>query len=369
MTHLPAPAAGPAPGGGIRLGLIGDLIPGPAGPRPEQRARAWAALDDCDLILANLECAVTDRTTPQGRKRFNLRTPAATLDLFDPRFVLGLANNHVLDFGTEGLADTQAALESHALAHAGAGRNRDAARRPVLREVHGVRVAFICAADPRYAADDPDAPGPCPATPEILRDLLREWRGRADHLVVSVHLGMEHVPYPTPLMRRLADLCRDEGAGVVVFHHAHVPGGHTADARGVILWGAGNYVFDHAEWRGPVRSPDAAAWILRLGVPPTPPHLECIAPLTLAPDGWARPAAPAEGARLLRTLARRTAHTRHPAWAALHRTLYLARPSYLRIAGGNYRYMARAQGWGAVTRSIASTLRLQFFGNRPGTGG
>ena len=43
-----------------------------------------------------------------------------------------LANNHVLDFGAEGLADVRAALDAAGVAHAGAGMDRESASAPVF---------------------------------------------------------------------------------------------------------------------------------------------------------------------------------------------------------------------------------------------
>src|SRR5438132_14047891 len=150
-------ARGTRPREWVRLTFLGDtLVGGEAQPLLDQRGTAWAfegirhLLAKSDVVVVNHEGPITPRDHPAtkldiGRKRYWYRAlPESVQALCDVRVkVVSLANNHVLDFGAPGLADTIRALDEAGIAHSGAGVNRAAARRPAVIEVNGLRVGFL----------------------------------------------------------------------------------------------------------------------------------------------------------------------------------------------------------------------------------
>jgi poly-gamma-glutamate capsule biosynthesis protein CapA/YwtB (metallophosphatase superfamily) len=54
-----------------------------------------------------------------------------------------LANNHSLDYGADGLAETAVRLQQSGITPLGIGPDETAAYQPVFREVNGVRLAFL----------------------------------------------------------------------------------------------------------------------------------------------------------------------------------------------------------------------------------
>jgi poly-gamma-glutamate synthesis protein (capsule biosynthesis protein) len=99
-----------------------------------------------DVVFGNLEGPLTARGAADGDKPYVFRSPpfAASMALVLVIFhVVSLANNHMLDYGTEGLADTMAALDEAGIAKAGAGRNLNEARKPAIVEADGRRIAFL----------------------------------------------------------------------------------------------------------------------------------------------------------------------------------------------------------------------------------
>src|SRR5207253_592383 len=92
-----------------------------------------------DLVVANHEGPITELDQPQGkldtgRKRYWYRARHdCVVALLDAGVrVVGLANNHVLDFGAEALEETIRVLDGAGIAHCGAGPDRKAARRPAI---------------------------------------------------------------------------------------------------------------------------------------------------------------------------------------------------------------------------------------------
>ncbi|RMJ25132.1 Polyglutamate biosynthesis protein [Aspergillus sp. HF37] len=88
-----------------------------------------------DLNLINLETAATTTNTPWPNKTFNYRMhPANTLAALKEADIdyVCLANNHTLDFGTDGLVETIWTLKEGKVPFAGAGETTDESRRPAV---------------------------------------------------------------------------------------------------------------------------------------------------------------------------------------------------------------------------------------------
>lgn len=189
-------------------------------------------LVEADIVVANLEAPITNRSLARENKRYNLKTGSEILDLFDSRFVLGLANNHMLDYGEKGLLDTIEALDSQKIPHTGAGCNLEQARRPAVVNVAGVAIGVVCAADPRFQPATNSSAGTFPAHPDLLRETIQEVRQRVDVVVVSIHAGTEFLSAPSPMQLSLSELCIEEGVTVVNFHHAHCVSGILKNEQG-----------------------------------------------------------------------------------------------------------------------------------------
>ena len=106
-----------------------------------------------DLIVANLECALTEAT--EEIKKFGpaLKAPKETAEVLREIGVdvCALANNHVFDFGKAGAMDTVAALESAGLDHTGFGENYEDSRRDYIIERNGERIAVIAVCEHEYS--------------------------------------------------------------------------------------------------------------------------------------------------------------------------------------------------------------------------
>ncbi len=217
---------------------------------------------DADLAVVNLETAVTERGAP-APKRHTFRAPAAALTALAAAGVdvVSIANNHGMDFGTDGLRDTVRNIAAARLGLIGGGMTEAAAYAPHRTEINGRRIVVLGATqvlDP-FAIDDwnpgPDRPGLASAKHARagLRRLLASVRRAAetsDTVVVMLHWGRERRVCPLPRQRRLAAQLAAAGADVIVGGHAHRlgPGGYLGDA--VVHYGLGNLVFYSSDGPG-----------------------------------------------------------------------------------------------------------------------
>jgi len=135
----------------MRLVATGDLLPThPFAARPEAGWQSvLAAVRAADLAVTNLECPVFDgRGYPAAQSGgiWPYAGPWAGRDLAACGFhMVGLANNHMMDFVAGGIAATCESLSDAGLQWAGAGRDLAEARRPAYRETAVGRVAMVAA--------------------------------------------------------------------------------------------------------------------------------------------------------------------------------------------------------------------------------
>lgn len=324
----------------------------------------YAPFDGCDLVFSNYEAPVAFETMePREKKSYNLRHLPESLDLFDQRFVLSLANNHIMDFGDNGLRLTLKSLRERGIPFAGAGLNLEEASRPVYLDRGGSRLAFVAAADPRFQPAKSDSPGTMPATPDLLDEVLRAANKNADRVFVSIHAGMEFTRVPTPFMLRLAKVCAESGAAVVAFHHAHCISGHTQLGSTDIFWGLGNYCFPRVV---PV---DFKPWfdsaIVRV-------HWEAdssdrkidVRPIRLNSSGHPSEATGKHTRRIGLVWSRCSTRITSGQGLRFWRMGSLLRPTYIQMSWVNYLAMIRHMGIQAFLRFLFTTARLYINGGR-----
>lgn len=222
------------------LAAAGDLQLGP-GTRAAQ-LRALAPLFAGDLRFANLEGPLTSRGAQAGAAadgeilpgadalRF-AAPPALAAGLFGRLDVVSLANNHALDQGEAGRADTARALLEQGIQPAWEAHEARLAR--------GGRLVQVLAWDLSGGAGGSGlierAQAELPAAVSRAR--------REGAVVVSLHWGRTGSLLPEPAQRRLAALLVDAGAAVVLGHGPHSLQGIERRGAGVIAYSLGNLAF------------------------------------------------------------------------------------------------------------------------------
>ena len=260
--------------GDVMLGrLVNDAL------REHGWAHPWGSITpilwSVDAFLINLECAITSQLVRWHNghyKPFHFRAdPGAVETLRQGRVdFASLANNHIGDFGPDGILDTIAALDAAGIAHAGAGRDLGEARKPVVLDIHGFRVAIVAFADYPESWAATDAPGlnytPVSVIDEDfapVADAIATARSMADAVICSIHWGPNMRERPTEEFRHFAHRVMDAGATVFWGHSAHVVQGIEFRGEGVILYDTGDFVDDYAV-DSALRNDLGALFVLRL---------------------------------------------------------------------------------------------------------
>lgn len=285
--HLPAEPsrqASPTPTGPplITLAFGGDVhfvetdggVPNRTGALLDEPATAFGPVAElfqqADLAMVNLETAVTTGGTPEP-KEFLFRAPPAAYQAVRLAGIdaVSLANNHALDYGRDGLADTIAHARDARVEVVGAGEDAAAAYAPWITQVRGVRIAVLAFSQIQelwgsWRALDDRAGIAYTMDTERARAAVRTAVSAADVVVVYLHWGLELEGYrcPTGQMRTFASMLAEEGVDLIVGTHAHhlLGGGWLGDT--FVQYGLGNFLW----WRDDRFSNDTGVlWVTLRG--------------------------------------------------------------------------------------------------------
>lgn len=206
--------------------------------------------DGCDRFIVNLECALTESNNAIKKFGPNLKGPKSTAQTMKTLGVtdVALANNHVFDFGIEGLTDTVSALDGVGLPYFGIGENDTDSRRPYFIEAEGKRIAVVNVCEHEYTYALPDRMGANPFDPFLTMQDIRKAKAESDFLIVLYHGGKEYAAYPSPRLRALCHEMVYCGADAVITQHSHCIGCYEKFEGAHILYGQGNFNFSYAEF-------------------------------------------------------------------------------------------------------------------------
>ncbi|MFJ5228319.1 CapA family protein [Kitasatospora sp. NPDC088391] len=251
------PPAPPVPDGSITVAFAGDVhFEGRSAARLSAPAAETAlgpiaaTLSAADLAVLNLESAITARGKPEP-KLYNFRTgPEALTALKDAGVdVVSQANNHAVDYGPDGLADTLAAKAAAPLAVIGIGKDAKEAYAPYVTTVRGVKVAVLAASqiedltNQKWRAGD-RKPGIASALDEAaLVRAVTAAKAQAPVVLVYLHWGDEGKTCPTAAQTRIAKKVAAAGATAVVGTHAHTMLGSGMLGNTYVAYGYGNFLW------------------------------------------------------------------------------------------------------------------------------
>ena len=208
-----------------------------------------ADIGAADIFMVNQEFPFTNRGTAAEDKQFTFRIPPEKVSMLTEMGVdiVTMANNHILDFGPEGITDSLAALDGAGIPHVGAGENLEQAKKLEILEVKGRKIGFLGASRvymaARWAAGT-DHPGVFSTyDPTMALQEIRAARAKCDYLVVYVHWGIERNTTPEDYQRSMGRQYIDAGADLVVGSHPHVLQEIEYYDGKPIAYSLGNFVF------------------------------------------------------------------------------------------------------------------------------
>lgn len=194
-------------------------------------------IQTADLVFGNLEGPISSRGKNQGSEYSFRAQPEAVEGLKFAGFdVLSLANNHIIDWGPEALADTIEILKANGIHPVGAGRDRREANEPLVVKVKNTKLAFLA-----YTTLFPKS-----FELERVKAKIKEIKTSklADLIILSLHWGEEYAKQPSAEQIAIGHKLIEAGADLIVGHHPHVVQEMEYYKGGWIAYSLGNFVFD-----------------------------------------------------------------------------------------------------------------------------
>lgn len=206
-------------------------------------------IQSADYRIFNLELPLTDEATPIKKNGPSLMAPTSAINGYCAAKVdlVTLANNHILDQGENGLRSTISTLEKAGISYVGVGESPDEASKPFIFEFAGKRVGVYACAEHEFSIVTEKSAGANPFDPLFSLDHIQELKKSVDFVIVLYHGGKEHYRYPSPMLQKVARRMIDKGADLVVCQHSHCIGCEEKYKGGTIVYGQGNFLFDHSK--------------------------------------------------------------------------------------------------------------------------
>lgn len=196
---------------------------------------------DKDILFGNLETVLSESGQEIQKAVLLHSKPDKVRYLKDAGFdVLNIANNHIMDLGSEGFNETLNVLNQNELLFVGAV-NKKFKQHYCIMNKNGISFGFLGYYE--YGGNFSDDIFLNKIDKDVIAADIEYLKEKCDIIVVSLHWGIENVFYPSPDQINLARNLIDAGANLILGHHSHVVQGIEKYKNGLIAYSLGNFQF------------------------------------------------------------------------------------------------------------------------------
>lgn len=231
----------------MKIGLLGDVaLFGKNTIKTEGWKHRYACvlpfLRDCDYIIANLETPLTNSNKVIGGKSAYIKGLPEDVEILKYLGVshVTLANNHMFDYGAQGLEDTIKVLHRAGIQWFGAnGKSVEITDQSCNIILYG----YCC-----HSADGKgmNTKAPCINIfdPKQVEEDILQAESKRQLPIISVHWGQEHIHYPNYDHIEVARGLSKNHNIIIHGHHPHVIQGIERRQNSILAYSLGNFCFD-----------------------------------------------------------------------------------------------------------------------------
>ena len=195
-------------------------------------------LKSYDLVITNLEGPITSNksissgTTPGSTNNYFFTfDPSWAKTLFEQNIrVVNLGNNHILNFGRDGLAQTKKYLDEVKVGYFGSPDYP----KSTTTKINGVKITFVSYNE--FSA--------VPEETKSTVEEIKKTKDFSDIIIVFCHWGVEYSLEPTEEIKNMAHQFVDAGADLIIGSHPHVIEPMEEYNGKRIYYSLGNFIFD-----------------------------------------------------------------------------------------------------------------------------
>lgn len=200
-------------------------------------------ISNCDYSICNFEGICVSKPFLNGQM---LQRSSTLKSLKEAGFnLLLLANNHITDYGLEGLKHTIKQIGEYDFEYMGAGFKYEDVYAPKILEINGLRIGLInlCEAQHGQFKDKNQQYGYAWLGDYDVDERFRIIREQVDYLVAIPHAGLENYAVPLKQFRQLYRHWCDLGVDVIIGGHPHISQGIERYKDSIIFYSLGNFFF------------------------------------------------------------------------------------------------------------------------------
>ena len=252
----------------VSIAMVGDVMfartmPGYLSSDSSPFSGVSNVTSNADLLIINFENAATNsESAVKGDVPLKCSPEYVPLAKANNNTIAALANNHVCDYGIDGMRDTIKYVGEAGMTPMGAGENESDAHQSVSKEINGRNITVLNYMDSNNFAEysydalpyaNGSSPGYSAYDSADAQKQISEARGNgSDFVIAYMHFGNEYSRSPNEDQEKIAHELIDYGADVVIGSHPHVTQGVEMYKGKPICYSMGNFIFDLARsdtWR------------------------------------------------------------------------------------------------------------------------
>ena len=238
----------------LKLSCVGDIFPanlgynagfGVASKFLEHKGNIWdeqlnEILGKSDIVFANLESPLIKNNKYCDINNFAGHSSFTDFLLKHSIKIVSIANNHILEQGTEGFYSTCNILKQSGIKYVGRYENNHSNIEVI--DINDIKIGF-CAFNGIHDIKNPNLYAELSLN-NLFNTIYEINNLDLDYRVVSLHWGNEYCHYPSKEQIDLAHKVIDSNIDIIVGHHPHVVQPVEEYKNGVIFYSLGNFIFD-----------------------------------------------------------------------------------------------------------------------------
>lgn len=230
----------------MRINIGGDLVISKEYAIENIDLEIIKLFQDSDLNIVNLEAPLVKKSI-KGYKlgpylKSHLESAVKVLNVLNIHTVT-LANNHILDYGEEGMKETQYYLEKSNINYLGIGDSIETSQNTTFIDFQNEKIAIINIAENEWSSADESRGGAHPLNIFSNVKKIREAKELNYKVILIIHGGLEYYHYPIPYIKDLFRFFVDMGADLIIGHHTHCISGYEIYKDIPIYYSLGNFLF------------------------------------------------------------------------------------------------------------------------------
>lgn len=196
-----------------------------------------------NLAITNLEAPVKTNF-PIEKFGTNLSLTTTTIPTLDQLGfdAVSLSNNHIRDYGSDGVIETTKECNKHGLKPFGVGTDSSDAISPLKYCIDGCSIAVFGLSEHRVSIATPDRSGAGWIYEAQIYDRIEAASKEFDITIIVAHGGLEYIPIPPETWRSQLRSLAEVGADGIISHHPHTPQGWEIYKETPIFYSLGNFM-------------------------------------------------------------------------------------------------------------------------------